>query len=189
MAVKKQRFYKNIPIDSDGEEKFCMWAEECKKAGYIKEYRRGKSYLLSDVLHNNFAIQLKTKSAPKNQVVLFGHSYNLDFEIEWTKRGKELFCNNFGEKWEKFFLCHGNISYIEMKPVYDFANMTRLATLNVKWLWDKHKIFCQIVTDESLFKNTFVPAEALLYKKLKTKQKTFKFPVRSLEDYKKQTLK
>lgn len=182
MKKQEQKYYKNLPIDSQGEEDFCIWMEECKSYGLIKDYRRGKSYLLSDVLHNNYVEQLKTKSRPKSQVILFGHGYNLDFEIEWTEDGKKFFCNTFGEKFTKMFICdESNISYIETKPPFDFNNMTRLATLNIKWLWDKYKIFCQIVMNDDLFKKTFVPKQLLNYKNGKPKK--FKYKVKTIEEF------
>lgn len=184
--MKKQQYYKDIPTDSQGEKEFCIWMEECKEHGLIKEYRRGQSYLLSDVLYNNYVEQLKTRSKPKAQIILRGHSYNLDFEIEWTELGKQVLCNTFGEKLTKVFICDkNNISYVETKPSFDFNNMTRLAVLNIKWLWDKYKIFCQIIMNHDLFKKTFVP-KSLLYNK-QGKPMSYKFQVRTIDNFLKQT--
>ena len=56
-----------------------------------------------------------------------GHSYNLDYEVTWTDLGVKHFCNKFGEKLNKPFVCDNeNKSYFEAKPAYDFNNMTRL---------------------------------------------------------------
>lgn len=180
MVNKKQNIIHNLPVDSKGEEEFVVWMQECKENNLIVDFRRGKSYLLSNALHNNYVTQLKTKSKSSTQLILHGHSYNLDFEITWTEKGKELFCNTFGEKFTKVFICdQDNISYIETKPPFDFNNMTRLAVLNIKWLWDKYKVFCQIITNDELFKKTFVPKSLLLYKN--GKPKNYKFKIKTIE--------
>lgn len=185
-VVKKQLYHNGIPIDSQGEDWFLYWCDELIEAGYINKVERGKSYLLSDALYNNYVEQLKTKSKPKSEVVLHGHSYNLDFEVHWKYKAKNVFLDIFGEKWTKFFIVKddkfGNfVSYIECKPAFDFQNMQRLATNCIKSLYDKHGIFCQMVKNEDLFKKTFVP-KALL--KLKNGNKRpFKFKVRTLEEF------
>lgn len=171
-----------IPIDSIGEMYFAWYFEELKNHGYVKDYKRGKSYLLSDSLVNSYVVQLKTKSKPMHEVVLMGHSYNLDYEIEWTDLGAKLFCSRFGEKLTKAFVCNDlNISHLEAKPEYDFNNMTRLATLNIKWLYQKYGIYTQIVTPERIFKKTFTPK--LMLKTKTGKDRKINFAVRSLEEY------
>ena len=182
---RKQLYHNGIPVDSQGEDWFLHWCDELIKAGYINKVERGKSYLLSDALYNNYVQQLKTKSKPKSEVVLYGHSYNLDFEVHWNDKAINIFVNLFGSKWEKFFLAKdystGLISYIEAKPTFDFQNMERLATNCIKSLYDKHNIFCQMVKNDNLFKETFVPKTLL---KLKNgNNRPWKFKVRTLEEF------
>jgi hypothetical protein len=48
-------------------------------------------------------------------------------------------------------------SYIEVKPSFDFKNMTRLVKINQKWVFEKHHIYINIVVPEHLFNRTFTP--------------------------------
>lgn len=179
---KEPVYCHGIPCDSPGEVYMVHYLQELKDNGYITEYKRGGSYLLSDSLINNYVEQLKTKSKPKTQVILHGHSYNLDFEILWSDLGIKYFCTQFGNKWEKFFICNNlGISYIEAKPSFDFNNMTRLATLNIKWLFQKYGIYCQVVKNEDLFSKTFTPKTLLMTKHGKPRK--FGHKTRTLEDY------
>lgn len=184
MAKKKdkQKHYNGFPVDSDGEMYFIMWMQELKDNGYIKSYERGQSILLSDSLTNNYAIQLKTRSKPARQTVLMGHSYNWDFTIYWTQLGIKYFVNKFGEKWEKPFLINTvDNSFIECKPQFDFQNMNRLATLNIKWCWETKNIFIQMIKNIELFEKTFTPKA---YEKTKTgKSRDMKHTFRTLEQY------
>ena len=179
---EKQKYYKGLAVDSEGEIHFIQYMDELKEAGYIEYYERGLSYMLSDSLSNNYAVQLKTRSKPMRQNILMGHSYNYDFNIKWAEKGIKYFVNRFGEKWEKPFLINSkNMSFIECKPAFDFQNMTRLAVLNVKWMWDKHKIFIQMVKNIELFEKTFTPKA---YEKTKTgKTRDIKHTFRTLEQY------
>lgn len=174
--------YEGFPLDSIGELHFLFWCEELKEKGFIKEIKRGKSYLLCDGLINSYLVQLKTKAKSMTQTIMMPHSYTSDFIIEWTEKGKEIFCNQFGEKWEKYFLCDKNLSSnIEAKPSFDQNNMERLAKINIKFVWDKYKDFIQIVKNEDLFKQTFVPTKLITTKHGKNRK--FKFKVKTINEY------
>lgn len=180
--VEKQREYLSFPVDSEGEIHFIMWMEELKQNGFIKDYKRGDSKLLSSSVTNNYVQQLKTKSKPCTQNILMGHSYNWDFTIEWTDLGIKHFVNKFGEKWEKPFIINSESeSYIECKPPFDFQNMSRLAVLNIKWIWDKYQIFIQLVKNIELFEKTFTPKVYLTTKN--GKERKTKHKIRTLEEY------
>lgn len=184
--TKKKKKYEEevngVPVDSIGEVYFAWYFEELKQAGYVQEYKRGQSYLLSDSLINNYVVQLKTKSKPCHDTILMGHSYNLDYEVTWTDLGVKYFCNKFGEKFTKPFVCDiNNKSYFEAKPAYDFNNMTRLATLNIKWLYQKYGIYTQVIIPERIFKKTFTPK--LMLKTKTGKDRKLNFTVKSLEEY------
>ena len=49
--------------------------------------------------------------------------------------------------------------YFEVKPSFDFKNMQRLVVDKIKWLYDRYKIYINIVKCEELFKATFAPPE------------------------------
>ena len=59
--------------------------------------------------------------------------------------------------------------------------MTRLATLNIKWLYQKYGIYTQVIIPERIFKKTFTPK--LMLKTKTGKDRKLNFIVRSLEDY------
>lgn len=178
----KTRTYLGIPVDSDGEMHFIMWMEELKQNGYIKEYKRGESILLSNSVTNNYVQQLKTKSKPCHHTILMGHSYSWDFTIEWTELGLQYFVSRFGEKWEKPFLINSkSMSFIECKPPFDFQNMSRLAVLNIKWVWEKCQIFIQMVKNQELFEKTFTPKQYLITKSGKLRKTKHK--IRTLQEY------
>lgn len=167
----KKGVYMGIPWDSYTELVFLYWAEELKKQGYIISIERAQSYLLSDALTNNYAEQLKTKSKPVNQLIAHGHSYTPEYEILWDyKKAREKFIwiMGSGNKFDRHFIAHPtqdpNIcrTVIEIKPNFDFANMTRLAILNVKWTYQRHGIWVNIIKPLELFEKTFVPKKYLV---------------------------
>jgi len=171
-----------FPLESIGELNFLYWAEELKENGFIKEIKRGKSYLLCEGLTNSYMVQLKTKAKTATQNILMPHSYTSDFTLVWEPKGAELFCNKFGEKWVKPFICDENlVSHLENKPGFDFANMSRLAKINVKFVWSKYKEFVQITVNDEIFQKTFVPK--ILLNTKHGKKRVFKWNPRSLEEY------
>ena len=120
--------------------------------------------------------------SPCHDTILMGHSYNLDYEVKWTDLGVKRFCNKFGERFTKPFVCdNNNVSYFEAKPQYDFNSMTRLATLNIKWLYQKYGIYTQVIIPERIFKKTFTPK--LMLKTKTGKDRKLNFFVRTLEEY------
>lgn len=175
--------YKGIELDSQGELWFVYWMEELQNRGYINKFTRGDSYLLSNELNNHFVKKMKTKSKPCSEVIMKGHSYSVDFEIQWNKKAENIFYNMQGTKWDKYFFCLQpfNKSQIECKPDFDFNNMTRLATNNIKHLYDKLGIFCQMVKYNDLFRNTFVPKKVLTLKNGTNRK--FAFKVKTLDQF------
>lgn len=185
--VKEELLYRGIPCDSHEEEYFLMWAHELIEAGYIESIRRGQSYLLCGPMTNDYAKQLKTKSKPCSETLMQGHSYTPDFEIIWSTLGVYKFVNwEKGKKWNKLFVGHWienerRVSTIEVKPVFDFNNMTRAFKINQKWMWDKFHIFINLAQPQDLFEKTFTPKEYLLTPTGKNRE--IKWKVRSLNQY------
>lgn len=180
--VKKIYKYKDWILDSQGEVDMCYWMEELKTNKYINSFDRGQTLNLSNSFVNSFTTKLKTKSRINWQTILLKHDYTYDFIIDWTDLGLKYFCNRVGEKWLKPFIINSkSMSFIENKPQFDFQNMNRLVTLNIKWIWQQYQIFIQLIKNDELFKETFVP-KALLTTKT-GKKRVFKFPVRTLEEY------
>lgn len=176
--------YLGVEHDSYEELCFLYWAEELKKQGYIISVERSESFLLCDALTNNYAEQLKTKSKPVNQLLSHGHSYTPEFKIIWNykkARDKFVWLIGSGSKFDKFFIAHKNhgdtdtcYTYIEVKPPFDYANMTRLAKINIKWVYQKYGIYVNLCVPQELFKKTFVPRKFLITSTGKAKKINFK---------------
>jgi len=177
--------YKTIEYDSFEELSFLYWAFELKNQGVIKSIRRSPCYLLSDALINNYALALKTKSKPMEQKILNGHSYTPEFVIEWDyKKAKDRVIHVLGNqtKWENPIIAQmtedgSYISHIEIKPLWDQNNMERLFKINMKWMWQRHGIYVNLIKPQELFPHSFTPKEYLVTKtghqrKLKWKAKT-----------------
>lgn len=185
MSKKKEKVvyqYKDLKLDSKGEEDLCYYFEELIEAGYLEKFERGESYELSKSLVNKYQKQLKTKSKEVTKTIMFGHSYEYDFKLTWTKLGKSIFCSKFGENITKPFIIDSNLnSRIEAKPIFDYGNMTRLAIINTKWVWDKYNIYIQIIKSDELFKETFLPKK--LFKTPTGKIRVLKYKPKLLEEY------
>lgn len=188
--------YKGIEYDSLGELAILQWLYELKNMGYIKTIKRAESYLLCDTLTNNYAQQKKgVTSKPMEQNLLRGHSYTPEFEVIWDLGRSEPFVWRMGSriKNDKTFVGHlnsgdfakipadGIVTVIEVKPSFDQNNMERLFKLNQKWMWDKHKIFVNLIKVNELFPVTFTPKDFLTTPS--GKKRLLKWPYRSASQY------
>jgi len=183
--------FEGIDFDSLEELAFLQWAKELKVAGFIKHIERAQSFLLCDAMTIGYAEQLKTKSKPMQQMILHGHSYTPEFRIYWTEKGFEAFVNDhtLSERATKPFLgvkfdqTHGPVyqTYIEIKPMFDQNNMERLFKVNQKWMWQKHRIYVNLIKCPELFAKTFTPTEYLTTPS--GKKRMIKWKIRNLYTY------
>jgi hypothetical protein len=91
-------------------------------------------------------------------------------------------------KHDKLFVAHKVIddpticrTYIEVKPSYDFGNMTRLATINIKWVYQKYGIYINIAKPKELFAKSFAPNKFLITSTGKARKLDYK--PRTLYEY------
>lgn len=179
--------YMGIPFDSLEEMAFLQWAEELKRAGYIKSIERAESFLLCDPMEIHYAQQLVTKSKPMSQVILHGHSYTPEFKIIWDKKAGDKIIGlvKQSKKFDKLFLGEHSfehfMTYVEIKPMFDQNNMERLFKVNQKWMWDKHDIFVNLVKCPELFAKTFTPQSYLTTKTGKTR--LIKWKIKGIYEY------
>lgn len=186
--------YNGIIFDSNEELEFYYYIEELKKNGFVNifEYNT-KSFTLSKPLTYKWIQKLKTKEIIKESTLLQAHVYTPDFYIEWNTKANEIFYLTLSsnKKLDKipFIAQQYNekiFSYIEIKPPFDYQNMTRLSVINRKWVMANFNIFVQTIIPSGkgncLFAKTFVPQKALFTKKRK-QRRVFKFEVRSLRDF------
>lgn len=180
---------RDLYYDSLEERYFFEWCFELKDRGYIKDIKRADAFHLSDKVHNNYSKQLKTKSKPMTQTLLEGHVYTPECVITWSKKGVDLFVWDINShlKRDKLFTGYSNHgedlkSVVEIKPLFDYQNMQRLATLNIKWVYQKYAILVDVIKCPILFEKTFTPKAYLKTPTGKTRKKP-KWRVILVEEY------
>lgn len=160
---------------SNEEMYFYWWAKELQEAGYIKSIEaQPEPFDLSDSLSINYRQHLKTKEKLVPEEILKGHIYTTDFKIVWYETAINIFTTPLhGDTRKKkgsslqFIISHIDeqgeyYSNIEIKPIFDRNNMTRLVKINQKWVWDKYKEYVNIIIPIKHFNKTFTPNRFLL---------------------------
>lgn len=157
--------YNGIDFDSLEEKYILMWLFELKAQGYVIKLERAPAYLLSDMLLQNYAEQLVTKSRPKTQVILHGHSYTPEFTVTWDyKKARDKFLCHLGDSKKienPLIATREGITVIEVKPSFDQNSMERLFKVNQKWMYQRHEVFVNLIKVKELFPKTFTPKEYL----------------------------
>lgn len=181
-------YHGKIPLDSENEEWMCFWLDELQKLGLVQSYKRAEPFSLSEGVTNHYILSMKTKSKPMRQSICGGHVYTPEFVVYWNKKALDKFVWLYGTKtkYENLFIGHlddNNRLYtiMEVKPEFDYNNMTRLFVINQKWVFDKYGIWVNLVKPRELFKNTFTP---VLYRTTKTgKERKIDWKVKNLVTY------
>lgn len=177
-----------IPYDSLEEFYFFQWCFELKAKGYITSIERSEPYGLSDAVVNNYIEELKTRSRPKTQILSQGHVYTPEAKIVWSEKAAPIvWVYGTPMKREKhhLFVAHkeGNTIYsvVEVKPMFDFKNMERLARLNIKWVMQRYQKWVNLIKNEDLFKATFTPVSYLHTPS--GKRRKIKWRVRTIDNF------
>lgn len=179
-------------FDSSEELYFSWYLEELKNAGYIIEYyREVEPFDLLQPVVFKWNKKLKTKEKEMEFNILREHIYTPDFKIIWDESARGIFVVTegftaesranipfVGQKLDEDSL----VSYIEIKPIFDQNNMTRLFTINQKWVYDKVKIYVQKIIPIKLFKSTFVPKRYLRTDGGRA-PRLIKFQIKKLKDF------
>lgn len=179
---------------SQEEEQIKIYFNELQKNGFIKEIKyQPEPIILFNKVEIPIIKQLKTKSKTIFKTLLNERIYTPDFLITWND--KNIFHEDISNySFDKFpyFFSYMNKSYIEVKSDNRFDNnMTRLFTSRTQpWVWQKHKIFINLVKVPEIFKDTFIPDEILhdFYYKVNTKNnkkgdKKFKWNYNTLQSF------
>jgi len=169
---------KEQTFDSAGELHFSWWLQELKEAGYIKEIiHQPKAYSLSQQFNVDYFELYKKKEGGKyvSEEILPAHIYTPDVKIIWDQSAIDVFATPLlgiaRKKKSRSFqkiICQQELqwkddpsalyfSIIELKPAFDQNNMTRLAKINIKWVWEKHGEFVQVIIPEKHFDKSFTP--------------------------------
>jgi hypothetical protein len=179
-------------FDSNGELHFSWWTDELIKAGYIaKVILQPESYLLSDKVYRKYEKAMVKKTVEKEEKVFREHVYTPDLLIVWTGKAFGIFIPNISEKRQPHQLNY-NIkeidgatfitSTIELKPEFDQNNMTRLAKVNIKWVYAKYGDIIDVVKLPYYFNKTFTPDRYLLTDKSYA-PRTIKFKPKTLAQF------
>lgn len=177
-------------FDSKDEEYFSWWCQELKDAGIIQDYNRSESFQLNKPLIKEFVVEkeLKTKikSLFKKQTLIPIKEYTPDFIIYWKYSVFTFkFAEDLGVQRQinvPFTYGAYRRTFVEVKPIFDQNNMTRLFKTNQAIIWDKYGIYVNLVTYQELFEKTFTPKKFLLTDTGRQERK-IKWKVRTLEEY------
>lgn len=172
--------YTGVKYDSAEEVWFAMWLHELKDAGYVESYQKVfKPIPLTEGLSFTYEkvtkLKTKVKTETKTHKLLNPSEYTPDFAVKWTDKGVNLFMSEITNNPDKnklfYYTGYGRHTIFEIKPSFDQNNMERLFRNNQKFVWDKHKIFVNLVEPIELFRKTFLPLQAqadFKYKKAPT---------------------
>ena len=164
---------------------FSWWLDEAEGKGYIAHWDyEVHSFDLSDKVTNTYTKQLKTKMKIVTETILQPHIYTPDFIIEWTDKAKGVFFGVEKQNGYHFKLEDDYVSYVETKGSFDSNNMTRLFSLNQKWVYQKHGVYINLAKisnkKNSFFDKTFTPKRFLLTDK-SGKPRALKYEPKTLE--------
>lgn len=169
-------------LDSNEEIYISWYFDELIKIGVaISAEYQPVSFVLSEAVSSTHIKPMKrVEDKVVSETILNGHLYTADVLVYWDKKYKGVIFDTIeGESkfrenssMSKFVAQKDNkgeyFSVIEVKPSFDQNNMTRLAIINQKWVWEKHKVFVNIIIPDKIFKQTFAPVKYILemvYKK------------------------
>lgn len=186
-ALKRQIFVKDDTFFDSKEELYFSWyLDELKKAGYIQIYEsQPESYVLSPPIYFEYNKRLKTKTKTIVKKLAQEHIYSPDFSIWWSQRARGIFFYNIEYRSDLKaipFVANNQESVVEIKPIFDQNNMTRLFTINQKWVYQKYSTYIQKIIPVKLFERTFTPQKYLLTDKT-NKQRKLKYQPRTLNDF------
>lgn len=183
------------PFDSFEELYMSWWIDELKDAGYIIDAKHHPGvFKLSPVQKFKTLKQLATKQREDEHTILRPHEYTPDWKIVWNEKAVGLLCKIFDENnvlnkdIKAYFWAHLSkndnkpFSIIDVKPFFDMQNMTRLFTINQKWVFVKHRLYVQKVVTDKLFEKTFCPQRYLITNK-SGKERKLKFTPVSLFEF------
>ena len=172
------------PYDSPEELYVSWYLDELGEAGYVIQVDfHPDSYRLSPQVKYKRYKMLKTKIKEIPSTLLQEHIYTPDFLVYWTQEAVSIFFKGTGGPFFPDMQTEILQRTIwEVKPPFDRNNMTRLFTINQKWVYDKYGVYVQKIIPQKLFRDTFTPQRYLLTDSGKQKRKLI-FAPKTLEEY------
>lgn len=169
---------------------FVWWLCDLKDEGYVEDaWYEDDTFALSKGYSKLYTKRMKTKTKVEEEAVLPSLVYTPDFKIKWTEKARGVFYHDLVSE-EK--VTHGRkplyslgedlVSYVEIKPSFDFNNMTRYVKIKINWLFSEAGIFVNLVKVPDIFKSTFVPDRYFLTDEGK-RTRQIKFKAKRITDY------
>jgi hypothetical protein len=175
-----------MEFDSKEEKYFSWWLETLKQWNYIESWNKNEeSFILTDDVKIRYTVPMKrVDDKIKEQILLKGRVYTPDFIIKWKPQAEGIFHQPLkdGKKITTPFVSQDAISIVEVKGVFDNNNMTRLATLNIKDVYQRYAIYISMTKVPDIFKKTFTPEMYLLTDKSFAPRK-INFNARSIKEF------
>lgn len=185
-------------FDSKEEMYISWWINDLMKEGMItKVVYQPEPFHLSPSFTVDYYVPYKKKEGGKyvSEPIISKHIYTPDIYVEWSNDAINIFVHDLlgdlKKKKNRLFIlpfCQYDhdketwYSFFEVKPNHDRHNMTRLAKINIQWVFYKYSKYVNIITPEKLFKKTFTP-ERYLYTDKSGKPRKIKFKTILIKDY------
>ncbi len=162
--MKNKILFDNHEFESYEELHIYWFAMELMEQKYIDHLvYQPKTKELSSAITRPITIQMKTKINIGTRQILDSHNYTPDYIFHWTDKAYLKYFQYYDQpmdsKCQAFFLVKSgeNKSIIEVKGTFDRFNMIREFKVNQKWIFDKFRIYVQMVVPKVLFVKTFYP--------------------------------
>lgn len=148
--------HKQLSFDSTDEIFMYQWLLQLKQHNIIDQI----------VLQpESFELSQKVTHPITDKSLLRPHVYTADFKITFK---------NKHEKLKQLFNLDYQQYYIQVKPGFDRSNMTRLFTINQKWIYQKFGVYIFKFQVDKLFKKSFVPQFCRFTQKTKKQRDKYK---------------
>jgi hypothetical protein len=159
-----------LTFDSD-EELYTSWfLNQLIVDGFVKSYTpQPKPIILNKglshtVITKKGAISISNGS-PRLKVIIPVKTYTCDFKVIWNKCAEGVFVYNIDNitylKHNWLLRCqtiNGElVSHFEVKPNFDFKNMTRSVKYSIAMAWDYSNILVELFKPLVVFKNLYYP--------------------------------
>ena len=182
-------------FDSNEEWYFSWWLQELKDAGFIREFEaQPEPYTTGLEVKQHYYKQLKTKRKAMQSKIMPARVYTPDFKVYWTEAARNIFFRCITEepsegKHDLFWGTKdhkGIYSVIEVTPTFDQNSMTRLATINISFVYAMHGDIITMAKvgnqARSFFDKTFTPERFQLTDR-KVSRRKLNYKPKSLTDF------
>lgn len=176
-----------MEFDSKEELYFSWYLEVLRNWNFIEYWEKIDEpfQLTSDLTIKYIKPMKRVEDKILTQTLLSKRVYTPDFKVKWTDQAYNVFVQKLkdGEKIITPFISNKrNVSIVEVKGAFDNNNMTRLATNNIKDVYEKYGVYVTMVKIPMLFKKTFTPERYLLTDK-SFKPRKIKYVTRTIKQF------